>query len=291
VGGGSNNCLSGCGTVYRVTPSPVICKTVSCPWVEKVLYAFQGGTDAYYPTGDVAFDSAGALYGTTYVGGANGPGTVYKLTPAGSIWTESLAYSFRGSDDGGNPYGGVIFDNAGKMYASAVAGGSGNNGAIDQLTPSGSGWTEQTLYDFQGGSDGGGPMAGLLYAGGALYGSTVNGPNNGGTAFELTPSGAGWNFSTISYLPTGQGPFARLTADASGNLYGTTQGSNGDYGTVFKLSHSGLGWTQTVLHHFTGGSDGSTPIGSLLVDSSGTIYGTTSLGGTFGYGVVFQITP
>ncbi len=134
-------------------------------------------------------------------------------------------------------------------------------------------------------------MAGLIYAGGALYGATLISPNNGGTAFEFTPAGNGWSFNTISALPKGLGPFAKLTADSSGNLYGTTQGGNGDYGTVFKLTRSGSGWTQTVLHRFTGGSDGSTPLGNVVLDSKGNIYGTTSVGGAYGYGIVFQITP
>lgn len=291
VGGGSTNCLSGCGIAYNLRPSPTACVTALCPWRETLLYSFQGGTDAYYPTGEVAFDASGDMYGTTYVGGTGGPGTVWKLTPSGRGWTESIAHNFAGGDEGGNPYGGVVFDNSGNMYVSAVAGGSGNNGAVDELIPAGSGWTEHTLYDFQGGSDGGGPMAGLLFAGGNLYGSTVNGPNNGGTVYELMPSGGGWSFSTIADLPTEEGPFSKLVADSAGNLYGTTQIGSGDHGTVFKLTRSGDSWTLTVLHHFTGGSDGDTPLGSVALDSSGNIYGTTLLGGTAGTGVVFEITP
>ena len=289
VGGGSTNCLSGCGTVYQLRPR-TSCASALCPWRETVLYRFQGDPhDAYYPTGDVAFNSAGALFGTTYIGGPGGPGAVYQLTPSGGGWTESLAYSFRGQEDGGNPYGGVVFDNSGNMYVSAVAGGSYYNGALVELSPSGSGWAEHTLYDFQNGSDGSSPFAGLMMVNGSLYGTTLLGPNNRGTAFQLTPSGDGWSFDTINDLPNGYGPFGSLVADAAGNLYGTTQGGSGDDGTVFKLTRSGGGWDQTVLHHFSGG-DGNTPLG-LVLDASGNIYGTTSTGGAYDKGVVFKIAP
>jgi len=92
-------------------------------------------------------------------------------------------------------------------------------------------------------------------------------------------------------LPTGFGPFGKLVADSAGNLYGATQGGSNDFGAVFKLTPSGSGWTVTVLHSFTGGNDGNTPEGSLLVDANGNVYGTTYQGGTFGKGVVFKIAP
>jgi len=290
VGGGINACPGGCGTVYHLQPSPTACEAALCPWNESVLYRFQGGTDAFYPTGDLAFDSTGAIYGTTYIGGTGGPGTVWKLTPSGGNWTESIVWNFTGSgSDGGNPYGGVVFDNSGNLYGTSSA-ASNSQGAVWKLSPSGSGWTEQTLHDFQGGSDGGSPAAGLIFVNGNLYGATEAGPNQAGVAFQLTPSGGGWSFSPISGLPTGTGPFGRLVADSAGNLYGATQGGDGDYGAVFKLTPSGGTWTMTVLHHFTG-SDGNTPYGSLVIDSSGNLYGTTLQGGTYNQGVVFEITP
>jgi len=290
VGGGVASCPGGCGTVYRLRPSPTACQAALCPWSESVLYRFQGGTDAFYPTGDLAFDSTGAIYGTTYIGGTGGPGTVWKLTPTGGDWSESIAWNFTGSgSDGGNPYGGVVFDSTGNMYGTSSA-ASNSQGAVWELSPSGSEWTEHTLYDFRGGSDGGSPAAGLIFVSGNLYGATETGPNQAGLAFQLTTSGGGWSFSTISALPPGSGPFGRLVADSAGNLYGATEGGDSDYGAIFKLTHSGNGWTMTVLHRFNG-SDGNTPYGSLVIDSSGNLYGTTLMGGSSNEGVVFEITP
>jgi len=290
VGGGISGCPGGCGTVYNLQPPPTACVTALCPWRETVLYRFQGGSDAFYPTGDIVFDAAGAIYGTTYIGGTAGPGTVWKLTPSGGSWAESIIHNFNGGGEGGNPYGGVVFDSNGNLYGASSAGGTTGYGALWELSPSGGDWSETTLYDFQGTSDGGAPTAGLIYVGIDLYGVTQVGPNHAGTAYELTPSGDGWSFNTISGLPPGSGPFSSLVADSTGNLYGATQGGSGDYGAVFKLTPSGSGWTLTVLHRFSG-SDGNTPYGSLVIDPNGNLYGTTLMGGSYNKGVVFEITP
>ena len=122
----------------------------------------------------------------------DGYGVVYELTPSGSGWTESVLYSFSGSD-GAHPYNGVIFDNAGNLYGTTQAGGLGGYGTVFELMHSRTGWTENVLYNFQGGSDGGYPYAGLIFdQSGNLYGATSNGGSGGGgTVFELTPSGTG----------------------------------------------------------------------------------------------------
>jgi uncharacterized repeat protein (TIGR03803 family) len=122
------------------------------------------------------------------------------------------------------------------------------------------------------------------------------GTHDGGTVYSLAPSNNGWSLTTFFDIPGpggDAGPWAKLTMDAAGNLYGTTQGypPAGDYGTVFKLTHSSKGWKQTILHRFTGGSDGEVPYSTLVFDSKGNLYGTTNLGGTSNYGVVFEITP
>lgn len=297
IGGGSDNCPGGCGVVFNLTPPPTICRTASCPWRERVLYQFAGGTDAFFPAGDLGFGSDGNLYGATTQGGSFGPGTVFKLVPSVGNWTESILYNFTGQADGGNPYAGVTLDAAGNIYTTTPAGGSTGNGAVVQVTHSGSSWIEHTLYDFQGGMDGGAPFDGVIVdPSGNLFGATSYGAaHGGGGVYEMMPSAQGWKFTSVSNFPGGpaSGPWGKLLMDAAGNLYGTTQGNSnlGDYGTAFKLTRSGNGWTETILHRFTGGTDGSTPYSNLVQDGSGNLYGTTNLGGANGFGVVFKIAP
>jgi uncharacterized repeat protein (TIGR03803 family) len=141
-------------------------------WTESVLYNFQGGpSDGCSPRAGLIFDAAGALYGTTDSGGSSSfYGTVFKLTPSGGTWSESVLYSFTGGGDGANPRAGLIFDPSGALYGTTVSGGSHGRGTVFKLAPSG---TESVLYSFQGGSDGAAPFAGLIFdASGALYGTT-----------------------------------------------------------------------------------------------------------------------
>src|ERR1700730_8501242 len=131
-----------------------------------VLYSFSGSSDGGDPASALTFDSAGNAYGTSVTGGAFGYGTVFQLSPNGSSWTETPLYSFAGSPDGKNPYGGVTLDSAGNLYGTTVAGGnsvcSGDGcGVVFKLTNSGGHWSESVLYNFQGGNDGAGPGSAL----------------------------------------------------------------------------------------------------------------------------------
>ena len=305
AGGGSGTCTSpaGCGTVFNLQPTPTRPPTPLTPWIETVLYRFQGGTDGAYPGyGDLVFDSSGAMYNTASQGGTFscpnhlGCGAVYKLTPSGRNWTQSVIYNFTGGSDGAFPLDGMVFDQAGNLDLTAWEGGIDNGGTVVQLTPSGSGWTETTIHQFTAASDGSGPYAGvILDSSGNLYGAaSSSGPDSGGTVFELTPPGGSWTYSVLQNF-TGSGaagPLRNLVMDAAGNLYGTTAIAGAySYGAVFKLTHSGNSWTYTSLHDFTGGSDGANPYCNLVFDSSGNIYGTASAGGADGHGVVFEITP
>ncbi|HTS71810.1 MAG TPA: choice-of-anchor tandem repeat GloVer-containing protein [Terriglobia bacterium] len=143
----------GNGTVFNLRPFPSVCKSALCPWMENPLYAFQGyQNDGANPgDGDLLFDQAGDIYGTTYTGGADHVGTVYELTPSGSGWQESVLHSFSFSD-GAFPSAGVISDDAGNLYGTTDAGGSGY-GTVFELMQS-TGWTENLLYSFQNGNDG-----------------------------------------------------------------------------------------------------------------------------------------
>ncbi len=156
--GGSGGCQFGCGTVYELRPA---CVTGNCSWIVSVLHSFRdwAASDGYSP-GDVdpVFDQAGNLYGTTQVGGSGGYGVVFKLTPSGDGWTESLIHNFNfGGDEAYGPISGVIFDNGGNLYGTTGSGGVYGQGTVYRLTPSGAGWVASTLYSFLGGEDGGDP--------------------------------------------------------------------------------------------------------------------------------------
>ncbi len=310
-GGNPQNCSDGCGVVFNLRPQPTPPTTPLTPWVETPLYRFGGGSDGANPySADLVFDQAGNLYGVTYNGGvgtcSGGCGTVFKLTPSGGSWTETLLYSFTQGGDGQHPWGGVIFDQSGNLYGTTVYGGANGKGTIYELTPSGSGWTESIIYSFTGGADGANPYAGLIFdQAGNLYGATGSGGSGvGGTAFELAPSNGGWTFNLL-YSFTGAsgqfagGPVASLAFDSAGNLYGTTHGDGAyNFGAIFKLAPASGSWNYTSLHDFTGGDDGGYPRSNITFDKSGNMYGTASQGGTgssgdcYGpCGVVWEINP
>jgi len=284
------------GTVYMVRPFSNPCRSVLCPWNVTVLYPFVDSSGGWGPGyGNVVFDAAGNIYGSTVTGGANGAGTVYKLTHSNGSWTESVLYSFSTSDNGGAfPYGGAVLDSAGNVYGTAETGGIYGGGVLFQLTQSGSSWTETVLHSFAG-ADGYNPLSRpILDQQGNLYGTTSRGPGNqsGGTVYQLQASGGTYSILTaLPALPGKSGPVAALTMDAAGNLYGTSQqgGSNG-YGSVFKLTPSGGSWIYTDLHDFNN-QDGAYPYGSVALDAQGNLYGTTYSGGGDGHGEVWMITP
>ena len=307
-GGTSSDCEFGCGAVYNILPTATVCKTFSCPWTGNAIASFTDQANGGNPNFvDPVFDQQGNLYGTTAIGGSTGVGVVFELTHTSNGWTENVLHSFSGPD-GGYPYTGVIFDQAGNLYGTTGYGGDFNQGTVYRLSPSGSGWTLTILYSFQGADDGQQPASTLLMdQAGNLYGSTlVGGSGGGGTVFKLSPSGGGWSFSLI-YDFVGQanqnfypGPVNSLAMDAQGNLYGTAilDGAHGA-GSVFKLTPSNGSWTYTSLHDFTGGTDGANPFSGVTLDANGNLFGTTLYGGTThgqecqstGCGVVWEITP
>jgi uncharacterized repeat protein (TIGR03803 family) len=230
------------------------------------------------------FDRAGNLYGTTSVGGANGKGVVFELTPAGASWKETVLYSFCSQSncaDGENPISGLIMDAAGNLYGTTLA------GKLFELSPSAGGWTEQVIYG------GGGPnFAGLtMDATGNIFGGGSS------AVFELSPNGnGGWNPTVLHTFPTGtedgSDPNDTPVLDEAGNLYGTTQGGGANgYGTVYELSPGANGWTEQILYSFgSSPEDGTTPLAAVVLDPAGNIYGATRYGGTFDIGTVFELT-
>ncbi len=285
----------GCGVVFSLRPPATISRTALSSWTETVLFKFSYYGNGCMPFGDLAFDQVGNIYGTTVATGS-GWGIVWELTPSNGGWTEDTLYIFpnRPTTALHEPYASVIFDSAGNLYGPAAFFGAYGYGGVYQLTPSGSGWTEQDLYDFQGGDDGRTPYAGLIRdSSGNLYGTTlVGGVGGGGTVYKLSPSNGGWTLTTLYSFTGSTGPYATLTMDGSGAVYGTTFG-DGAYGNgnVFKLSPSNGAWTYTSLYDFTGGSDGGGPQSNVVRDANGNLYGTTYAGGTSGNGVIWEITP
>jgi uncharacterized repeat protein (TIGR03803 family) len=224
----------------------------------------------------------GNLYGTTGGGGANGQGTIFRLSTDG---TETTLYSFAAGDQ---TLGGVTRDKAGNFYGTTFQGGANGYGSVFKLAPNG---TETMLYSFTNGSDGRWPYAGvILDEAGNLYGTTYEGGTGSyGTVFKLAPDGTETVLHAFSGTDGGF-PGAVLTLDAAGNLYGTTQGGGtSGNGAVFKLTPNG---TETVLYSFTGENDGANPYSSpLLIDGKGNLYGTTCCGGAGGNGTVFEVAP
>jgi len=291
-----------------------------------VLHSFGRGNDGSTPYAALIFDAAGNLYGTTDGGGARGSyGTVFELThKAGGGWTEKVLHNFiaiRG--DGAYPTGGLIFDASGNLYGTTGGGGTSDDGTVFELTPGAGGvWAETVLYNFNvDGEDGNGPTGSLILdATGNLYGTTGAGGATGtgcggngcGTAFELTPTaGGGWTEKILHSFnddgADGYFPSADLIFDPAGNLYGpTVYGGTGTCqfahdvgcGVVFELTpEAGGNWTENVIRSFNG-KNGYRPLGGLIPDATGNLYGTTDWGGSsgtgcegYGCGVVFEITP
>jgi len=281
----------GYGTVYSLRPPATACPSIRCPWIETVLYRFTGGDDGGFPGyGDLAFDAAGNIYGTTMYGGTSCDcGVVFELSRSGASWTESVLYSFTG-DGGTIPYAGVVLDSAGNLYGTTAFGGADNGGVVFQLNRPGSSWTETVLHSFDFGSDGANPIGGLIMdQQGSLYGTTpAYGSEGSGTVYELQPAGHGWSFSVLATLSGYVGPEDAPTMDAAGNLYATSYGDGiGSAGNVFELTPSGGSWTYSDLYDFNG-QDGAFPIGSVVLDAQGDVYGTTS---AYGGGEVWELRP
>lgn len=208
--------------------------------------------------------------------------------------TERVLYTFTGGNDGSRPFGSLVADSAGSLYGATAEGGTGSGGVVFKLTRSGGGWVETVLHDFAGGSDGFEPLSPLvLDAAGNVYGATAyGGTAAGGTIFEISPSGDGWTETVLFSLGESGAtdPIAGLAADAAGNLFGTTSTSSTGFGAVFELSPStGGGWSFSILHIFAGSKDGAYPYGTVILDPSGNLYGTTELGG-LDWGTVYEIT-
>jgi len=284
---------SGDGVVFRLQPPAAACKTALCPWTETVLYSFSGGSDGANPTyGDLVFDQAGNIYGTTPAGGdpVCKCGVVYELSPSNGGWTETVLHTFHEQNgEGLYPYAGVVFDPTGNLYGTTVSSFSRYGygaGTIYELTPSQGGWTEKVLYVFTGERDGNEPYGGLIFdSSGNLYGVTACITGGPCTVYELSPSNGGWTFNLLyTFNDVYEGSLTALTMDPAGNLYGTLALANQ---AVFRLTPSGGEWSMTGFN-FPG--EGFQE-GNVILDASGNVYTTAELGGNYSKGSIFEITP
>jgi len=272
---------SGLGVVFKVDSTGR----------ESVLHSFTGSpTDGASPYAGLILDSAGNLYGTTTSGGASNFGTVFKVDAAGK---ETVLYSFLGYPDGANPFGGLARDRSGNLYGTTFYGGSYERcggfgcGTVFKLDATGS---EKVLHSFTS-YDGNWPYAGLvLDTSGFLYGTAQEGgAHSSGTVFKLNTSGKFTLLFSFTGGADGGRPFAGVVLDDAGNLYGTTsRGGTTDSGVVFELSTDRK---ETVLHSFTGLTDGAYPFAGVTADTAGNLYGTTEGGDPWRAGVVFKLSP
>lgn len=249
LGGNPNgNGGIGWGTVFKLAAG-------KSGYTESVLDRFSGGTDAWEPNGPIVIDRAGSIYGSSGFGGSQNAGAVFKLTPSGSGYVESVLYSFPGGTGGELPQAGLTIDKHESIYGTTMYGGSnegdcysGGCGTVFKLKLGESGYSERVIYAFAGRPDGNLPFgaAAVDDRTGAVYGTTY---------------------------------------------WGGTKG----VGSLFKLTRRGSTYADTVLHSFTGKGDGFLPEGTPLLKSNGTVYGTASIGGDdchgIGCGTVFEVTP
>jgi uncharacterized repeat protein (TIGR03803 family) len=250
------------------------------------------GGDGSAPGGLVQ-GADGNFYGTTYGGysdGAVDDGQVYRITPGGTLTTLHI---FEGPD-GAYPYDALVQGIDGNFYGTTYEGGANGYGTVFKITPGG---RLTTLHSFDS-TDGVGPISGLIQAAdGNFYGTTehggIGGVNGYGTVFKVTPSG---RLTTVHRFDLSDGayPTGGLIQATDGNLYGTTSeayAAHDGYGTVFIINPEGV---LTTLHTFDL-SDGAWPLGGLLQDTNGKLYGTTSGGGELtcdapdGCGTIFSL--
>lgn len=291
--GGAN----GLGEVFELSPA-------GSNWTETVLYSFANDGDGAEPESGLIFDAAGNLYGTNGYYPGTGSGTVFELSPSGGAWTEQTIYSFGYR---GNILG-LVMDTAGNIFGTST-----DN--VFKLSPDGKGgWNATLIHTFAGGTKDGSAPEGVLAldAAGNVYGATYyGGKSNNGTVYKLSPVLTGKKKGTFTQkilysfkggTKDGDAPEGGIVLDAAGNLYGTAfDGGGYNGGIVFELvapAGTVKAYKEKVLWIFNL-TDGNGPFGStLILGSSGNLYGTTIGGGSsgsgcggYGCGVVFEVTP
>ena len=282
--GGNNTCDMGCGTVFKITPGGTL----------TTLHSFTDSPDGSLPFGGLVQAANGDLYGTTLGGGtlnvncapfrATGCGTVFKITPGGTL---TILHKFKASD-GQGPGAQLLLANDKNYYGTTAGGAQFGGGTAFKMTPSG----ELTTLHVFAGLEGYSPTAALIQArDGNLYGTTFSGGVNAvGNVFKMTLNGTVTSLHAFDNT-NGDGayPYAGLIQGTDGAFYGTTEtgGTYLYYGSVYKITAAGA---VTILHSFNV-TDGDVPTANLIQGYNGDFYGTTPYGGTANFGTIFRITP
>jgi uncharacterized repeat protein (TIGR03803 family) len=264
VGGTSNK-----GTLFRLQTDGTFTK----------LHDFNGSDGNGSPAGALAAGPGGVLYGSTWLGGASGDGTLFRVETNGTF---TKLHDFNWSD-GMFPRGVVVAGPDGAVYGVGQGGGASyNGGTLFRLGTNGS-FTK--LHDFNG-TDGNGPGVLVVGPDGALYGTTgIGGTNDNGTLFRMGTNGSFTNAHDFNGMD-GSRPNVLLSVGPDGALYGSCGiGGSNNRGTLFRLETNG---NFTKVHDFSG-SDGAGPWAALVVGADGALYGSTYSGGTSDYGTVFRL--
>jgi uncharacterized repeat protein (TIGR03803 family) len=211
-----------------------------------VVHTFTGGTDGSGGSaGRLLLDSTGNLYGVCTVGGVNGFGTVYEISPSQGKRTFTTLYAFKDQPDGSSPYGGVVFDKSGNLFGTTYYAGANELGTVYKLTHSGAAWTESVLYSFKGGMDGASPISGLVAdSAGNFYGTTSEGGASScgcGVIFKMTHGASGkWTESVVYRFPGTPSPgfaYNGMVNGSAGNFYGATvHGGADNDGAIYEFT-------------------------------------------------------
>jgi len=276
---------NGAGRVFKMTPGGTL----------TTVYNFcseSGCMDGVLPEAGLLQATSGDFYGTTN-GGGLGYGTVFKITPGGTLTTLYSFCSQSGCADGAFPVAGLLQTADGNLYGITLSGGRpADGGTVFEITPTGRLTTMHKFCSQNDCTDGSNPLAALVEAtDGDLYGTTSGGGTSDlGTVFKITRSGTLTTLHSFDRTD-GSAPGAVLAQGTDGNFYGTTNsGGARGYGTIFEMAPSG---TLATLHSFCehlGCTDGRNPEAGLMQATNGTFYGTASFGGANQDGTVFNFS-